>query len=65
MERIEYFGKPAQVKFRDFKGEECYGIAFKDTIICGCCGSAFEAGEVEIIEEFKYWVPLDVEIKGD
>ena len=45
MERIEYFDKPAQVKFRDFKGEECYGIAFKDTIICGCCGSAFEAGE--------------------
>lgn len=28
MERIEYFDRPAQIKFNDFEDEECYGIAF-------------------------------------
>lgn len=59
------FEIPRQVKFLDDEGKECGGIGYKDEIICGCCGSIYEVGEVEIVEVYnKYWVDIDFEIRG-
>lgn len=34
-----YFDKPTQIKFYDIDNEDWLGgIAYKDEIICGCCG---------------------------
>lgn len=70
-----YFNKPTQVKFWDYdNGEYVGGIAYKDEIICGCCGSIFSLAEVceyaeqdgkTAIIEYDYWVNLSEEIIGD
>ena len=56
-----------QVKFHEIgKDIEIGGILLDDgNIVCGCCGSLFEPGDVEIIREYAYWVDLSEEIKGD
>ena len=52
------------VKF-SYDGETFGGIMVNDEwIICGCCGSVFEVGEVEIIETLS-WVNISDEILGD
>lgn len=42
-----YFNIPTQVLFWDYLND-CYsaGIAYKNEIICGCCGSVFEICEI-------------------
>lgn len=61
----QYFDKPTQVKFFEpNEGEWCYGIAYKNEIICACCGSVFEIEEVSIIKPLT-WVGFGDWIKED
>lgn len=73
MKKYNYFEAPTQVKFWD----ECYigGIAYRDEIICGCCGGIFKISDVyevapdtldnDPIVVYKDWVGLSSEICGD
>lgn len=71
--KYNYFEAPTQVKFWD----GCYigGIAYRDEIICGCCGGIFKISDVyevapdtldnDPIVVYKGWVGLSSEICGD
>lgn len=73
MKKYNYFEAPTQVKFWD----GCYigGIAYRDEIICGCCGGIFKISNVyevapdtlgnDPIVVYKGWVGLSSEICGD
>ena len=71
----ELFENPVQVKFWDFEdGRWCAGIAWKEHIICACCGATFEIKEVyeyapvsieNPIIIYETWVNLFEEITGD
>ena len=43
-----YFETPVQVMFHDVDNPGSWraGIAYKDEIICGCCGGVFEISEI-------------------
>lgn len=43
-----YYELPTMVKFEDPDGENgwLYGIAYKEEIICACCGSTFDIEEL-------------------
>lgn len=75
-----YYGTPCQVRFIDFGDPNnpttCGGIAYKDEIICGCCGvilsiqdiidDAAKAGihfDDAIIE--LDWIDIEKTIRGD
>lgn len=78
-----YFERPVQVVFRDpnqwSKNLYLGGIAYRDEIICGCCGSVFEIQDLvdiytcngaEVIDEeyfrvYEDWVDLNYEIIGN
>ena len=67
MEKRKSFERPTQVKFCEIGTEEEsieYGIAYNDEVICACCGGVYELDEVEILEEYEYWVDFKYEI-GD
>lgn len=67
-----YFDIPTQVKWKnpDFDetnesdSEYFGGIAYKDEIICACCGGTIHVDEVPEILEFDEWEPIDEEIAG-
>lgn len=70
-----FFEVPTQVKFYE-AAEEDYigGIAYRNEIICGCCGSVFEISDVIVeaeedgIEEpiVKLpWIDIQSEIIGE
>lgn len=73
IKKYNYFEAPTQVKFWD----GCYigGIAYRDEIICGCCGGIFKISDVyevapdtldnDPIVVYKGWVGLSSEICGD
>lgn len=72
----DYFEVPTQVKFWDIEGDHYLGgIAFRDEIICGCCGNVFDINEIyesapDTLEEdpivvYDTWVNLSSEILGD
>ena len=42
--KYNYFEIPTQVKFWD--GRYIGGIAYRDEIICGCCGGIFRISDV-------------------
>ena len=45
--KYNYFEVPTQVKFWDDCGERYFGgIAYRDEIICGCCGGVFDISEI-------------------
>lgn len=46
---MKNFDMPTQVKFIDPEDEICYGIAYKNEIICACCGGIFRTDEVNNI----------------
>ena len=47
MDEKKYFDRPQQVKFWDSTQQEYFfGIAYRDEIICSCCGGIFEIREV-------------------
>ena len=71
-----YFNNPAQVVFADpdNPGEWLVGIAYRDQIICACCGGTFDIDEViELahedgvkcaIHEYREWNDIADEIVG-
>jgi hypothetical protein len=73
MEKKMYFEVPTQVVYCD--ADNCWysGIAYRDEIICACCGGVVEIAEVyefapegvtNPIEELE-WVNVREEIGGD
>ena len=45
--KYSYFEVPTQVKFwDDHSGHYIGGIAYRDEIICGCCGTVFRISEI-------------------
>ena len=75
MKKYDYFGVPTQVKFWDYFDEHYLGgIAFRDEVICGCCGGIFDISEIyefapDTLEEDPIvvydWVDISSEIRGD
>jgi hypothetical protein len=75
MEKL-YFDVPKQVVFADpdNAGEWNVGIAYRDEIICACCGGIFEIADVvEMAEEtgckqaiysYEDWNDIAYEISG-
>lgn len=77
MEQFGYFYTPTQVKFFCPTDEEpqweC-GIAFRDEIICGCCGAVFSLEDIyydaecygisneEAIKAYGLWVDFSEHI---
>lgn len=71
-----YFDKPTQVVFADpdNPGEWLAGIAYRDAIICGCCGGVFNIDDVIemaredgikcAIHEYHEWNDIADEIVG-
>ena len=71
-----YFDEPKQVVFADPDncGEWLTGIAYKDEIICACCGGVFEIEDVldmanveginNPIHEYGEWIDISTEICG-
>lgn len=47
MKKYNYFAVPTQVQFWDYNhGRYHGGIAYRDEIICGCCGGVFNIIEI-------------------
>ena len=77
MEIRNYFERPKQVVFADpdNPGQWLVGIAFRDEIICSCCGGVFEIADVcQMAEEdgvktpiyiYEDWTDITDEIAGD
>lgn len=73
--KYNYFVVPTQVKFWDALSEDYIGgIAYRDEIICGCCGSVFKISEISefapnTLEEDSIvvhdWVDISHDIRGD
>ena len=72
---MDYFDEPKQVMFADpdNEGEWLVGIAYKDEIICACCGGVFEVADVleavpegeQAIFPYEDWADISTEICGD
>ncbi len=72
-----YFDRPKQVVFADpdNPGEWIVGIAYKDEIICACCGGIFDIDDVieqakldgvkQAIYPYEDWVDIAYGITGD
>ena len=74
MTKQNYFHTPIQVKFFDYdEGKWLAGIAYKDEIICGCCGGIFEIMDIRenapeginAIVPYETWIDLTYEITGE
>lgn len=72
---MKYFDVPTQVFWKnpdfgetdsiyDSETEYFAGIAYKDEIICACCGAIIHVDEVPEILEFSHWVNIAEEISG-
>lgn len=62
------YERPTQVRwFDDVEGVWIGGIAYRDEIICGCCGSILELDEFEEGEvvELGNWINIEEEIRGE
>ena len=75
MSEIKYFDKPTQVVFWDTDGGDHWvgGIAYRDEVICGCCGGVIEISEIYEfapptvgcpIREYDEWCSIDDAIIG-
>lgn len=69
----KFFEEPTQVLFVDEEGTWCSGIAYRDEIICGCCGGVFDIDEIiefapewvqYPIHEYDRWIDVSDEIKN-
>ena len=75
-----YYGTPCQVRFVDCGDPNnittSYGIAYKDEIICGCCGAVLSI--VEIVKDAEKagihwddaiieleWIDISESIRGE
>ena len=74
--KYNYFEVPTQVKFWDiFNKRYIGGIAYRDKIICGCCGGIFDIRgiyefapdtlEQDPIVIYDNWVDISNEICGE
>lgn len=71
--KYDYFEVPTQVKFWDAR--YIGGIAYRDKIICGCCGGIFDISiiyevapdtlEDDPIIVYDNWVDISQDICGD
>lgn len=68
-----FFDEPTQVMFVDEEGTWQCGIAYRDEIICVCCGGIFDIEEVienapdyvqRPIHEYNRWINISNEIQG-
>ena len=70
-----YYDTPKQVFWKnpdfgdtdsiyDSETEYFVGIAYKDEIICACCGGTIHVDEVPEILEFNEWLNISEEIAG-
>lgn len=61
-----FYDEPKQVVFSDpdNAGKWQVGIAYRDEIICACCGGIFEIEEIDIIHAYNDWVDIATEIVG-
>ena len=47
MKKYNYFETPTQVKFWEYFDEQYFGgIAYRNEIICGCCGGIFSISKI-------------------
>lgn len=47
MKKYDYFDVPTQVQFWDYNNGRYHGgIAYRDEIICGCCGGVFNISKI-------------------
>lgn len=64
----KYFERPTQVLFRDPNTDEGFigGIAYRDEIICGCCGGLFELDELDEVSDLLPfgWINISNSIRG-
>ena len=63
-----YYERPTQVRWFEIEEKRWFGgIAYRDEIICGCCGSILELNEFEEYEvvELGDWVNIEEEIRGE
>ena len=74
--KYNYFEVPTQVKFWDVDGDHYIGgIAYRNEIICGCCGGTFNISEIyesapdtlgeDPIVSYDDWVDIIQDIRGD
>ena len=73
--KYTYFEEATQVVYWESVGEQWFaGIAYKDFVICGCCGSVIEIKEIydcapghieNPIQRFSNWVDITEVIAGD
>ena len=73
--KYNYFEVPTQVKFWDVDGDHYIGgIAYRNEIICGCCGGIFDITEIyelapDTLEDpiviYDNWVDISNEICGE
>lgn len=74
--KYDYFYIPTQVRFWDYKdGRYKGGIAYRDEIICGCCGGVFNISKIykvapdTLLENpiivYDDWVGISSSICGD
>lgn len=75
MKKYDYFGVPTQVKFWDSDtGSYLGGIAYRNEIICGCCGDVFDISEIyefapdtlkeDPVVPYDTWVNLSSKIRN-
>ena len=63
-----HYERPTQVRWFDTENKRWIGgIAYRDEIICGCCGSILELDEFKEGEvvELGNWVNIEEEIRGE
>ena len=65
----DFYPTPTQVRWGETSDDEelieNFGIAFKDKIICACCGGTVDLDDEDIyvFEEFD-WIDISEAIKG-
>ena len=65
----DFYPTPTQVRWGEISDDdeliENFGIAFKDKIICGCCGYPADLDDegIYVFEEFD-WIDISEAIKG-
>ena len=64
------YNEPTQVKWYDYEDMAQYGIAYKDYVICACCGSLIPIEQIyedsmrdKPIETLDYWIDFSEFIK--
>ena len=63
-----YYERPTQVRWFDSVQKRWIGgIAYKNELVCGCCGGVYELDEFEEGEvvELGNWVNIEEEIRGE